>query len=248
MKVSCLMVTLGTPVRLPMIARAVAAFGAQTHGERELVIVVDQRADSRVEAIRAIAPADVRLIVAQGLSLGALRNRSVVEADGDVVCQWDDDDLHHPGRIAAQLAALGAADAVVLQDLLMRDAGGILRWTNWAATPAGGHPGTLMARRAAMPLYPEVGETAQRGEDLAVLEALDSAGEVVRLAGAPHLYVYVSHEANSMSAAHHAMLARTLSISSGLLIRREAALRAGLAPFSLGGTMVEGSNGAAFTL
>jgi glycosyltransferase involved in cell wall biosynthesis len=248
--VSCLTVTLGTAERLPMLARAIGAYATQSLDDRELVIVPDRPGDPVAALVAGFGRDDIRIVSAEpGLPLGALRNRSAAAAQGAILCQWDDDDLHHPDRLAAQLAALGTADAVVLQDVMLLDAAaGEMRWTNWAGTPGRGHPGTLMARRDALPLYPETGPEARLGEDLAVLGALDAAGRVERLAGAAQFYVYVSHGLNSWSAAHHAMLAETLAISRGLLLRREAALREGLSPFGLAGVRVMGSNGDAFTL
>jgi hypothetical protein len=70
------------------------------------------------------------------------------------------------------------------------------------------------------------------------------------LAGAPHLYVYVSHGGNSWADDHHEMLDTRLGISRGLLLRREAQLREGLRPFDFGpgDVTVRGNNGSAFTL
>jgi len=249
-QVSCLTVTLGTAERLPMLARAIAAYAAQSLGDRELVIVADGTGDAVAAVVASFGRDDIRIVrMKPGLTLGALRNRSVAAARGAILCQWDDDDLHHPDRLAAQLAALGTADAVVLQDVMLLDAAAReMRWANWTAAPGRGHPGTLLVRRAALPAYPETGPEARLGEDLAVLAELDAACRVERLAGAAQLYVYVSHGLNSWSVAHHAMLADTLAISRGLLLRREAALRAGLAPFGLAGMRVMGGNGHAFTL
>lgn len=250
MRVSCLMIT--RPERAAMMARAADAFARQSWPDRELVVVVDQGPPAaRAEALaqlQALGRDDVRVIAPEGAaSLGALRNLAVAEARGELVCGWDDDDLHHPDRIAGQVAALDAAgcEAAVLQEaMLYRAEARVLHWTNWAATPAGGLPGTLVCRREAMPAYPEL----TLGEDLAVLEALKRRGAVLAQGGAAHLYVYVTHGANSWPAAHHAMLAETLAISKGLLARREAGLRDGLAPYGLTGVPVAGPNGVAFTL
>lgn len=252
------MVTLPVPARLPMLRRAIDAYLRQSHEERELVVVVDRgaQADRRAVAELVAAPgrADVRLHLAPaGLTLGALRNLSVACARGELLCQWDDDDLHHPDRIATQAAALAASgrDAAILADVLLyRERERTLRWTNWAPTPAGGHPATLLCHSRAAPRYPETGPAAARGEDLAALLPLAAAGALHRQAGAAHLYVYVTHGANTTDAAHHAMLAETLAISPGLLRRREAALRAGLAAFDLGPgpVRVEGAGGPAFSL
>lgn len=243
--ISCLTVTLATPPRLPMLARAIADYGAQTYPHRELVIVVDAAAAGDVARL-ASGRRDVRIVaVERGPSLGTLRNAAAAAAQGDLLCQWDDDDRHHPDRIAAQAAALGGADGCALQEVMLLDADAHeLRSINWTRTPGGVHPGTLLARREAMPLYQETA----LGEDLALWQVLAGRGPVLRLAGAAHLYVYVAHGTNSWPSAHHAMLGETLAVSRGLLLRREADLRAGLAPFGLAGTGVVGSNGPAFTL
>ena len=248
--VSCLTVTLGTPPRLPMLARALADFAAQKHAERELVLVVDGASASAAVTRLARMHPGVRIVApGAGLSLGALRNVAVAAARGDLLCQWDDDDRHHPDRIVAQRAALGEAEACALQEVMQLDADAReLRCANWARTPAGAHPGTLMTHRGTMPRYPETGGEASLGEDLAAWQQLVARAPVVRLAGAAQLYIYVAHGANSWPAAHHAMLGETLAISRGLLLRREAALRDGLAPFGLTGARVVGLNGPAFTL
>lgn len=258
MRVSCLTVTLPVPGRLSMLRRALEAFLRQSHPDRELIVVVDRGADADrravAEAVAGLARADIRLHLPAGaLTLGALRNLSVACAAGDMLCQWDDDDLHHPDRIAAQLAALAVSgrDAAILQDVLLYRADArTLRWTNWTQTPVGGHPATLICHRRAAPRYPETGAEAVRGEDLAALLPLAAAGALHRQAGAPHLYVYVSHGANTCDTTHHDHLATTLAISNGLLRRREASLRAGLAGFDFGAdpVSVEGSGGHAFRL
>jgi hypothetical protein len=66
----------------------------------------------------------------------------------------------------------------------------------------------------------------------------------------PHLYVYTSHGMNSWSEDHHRMLASKLAISRGLLLRREAELRAALKPYDFGPgeVSVNGNNGPAFKI
>lgn len=257
--ISCLMVTRLAPERLERIRTAIAAFQAQTHPHRELVVVVDASAHpagrrALAEMLRGAGPAPVRVTEAPGEpTLGALRNISLEAAAGNLVCQWDDDDICHPGRLSAQLMSLrsGAHEAVLLEDLLQFfPARRTLYWTSWRATEAGGHPGTLMMRRSAAVRYPETGPQARLGEDLALAKALRSRALLGTLAGSPHLFAYVSHGANSWDDSHHRMLVERLAISRGLLARREAELRAGIAGLDLGPgrVRVEGGNGPAFEI
>jgi glycosyltransferase involved in cell wall biosynthesis len=250
-KVSCLMVTRAVSARREAMRRVVEAYARQSHADRELVIVLDGGDDlsTWLEILASADRTDIRIIPPeQGLTLGALRNISVAEARGEIVCQWDDDDLYHPDRIAAQLGAMTEArgDACLLGDVMIhRAADNRLRWLNWAAA-GGGHPGTLLCARTALSPYPDIATK----EDSAVLDQLRATRAVHVLAGAPHLYVYVTHGDNVSGDAHHAMLADRLSLSRGLLLRREQAIRAGLAPLApwLDGALVEGANGLAFTL
>ena len=256
MRVSCLMVTMPRPERRAMMRRAIEAYLAQTHGDRELVVVVDRgvERDACVAAIAAYGRDDIVVHLPEGdLPIGALRNAGIAHAHGDLLCQWDDDDLHHPERISGQMAALAASggDGVVMRDVLMLDAAnGALRWLNWAATPVGGHPATLLCPRDRAPAYPETGPDSRLGEDVAALTPMRGSGVLHAQEGDPHLYVYVSHGANISGSPHHAMLAETLAISTGLLRRREGVLRDGLAAFGFaeGSISVCGPGGEAFRI
>jgi glycosyltransferase involved in cell wall biosynthesis len=245
------------PERLPLFARSVAAYCAQTHADKELVVVTDgprEKASPLIAHVASLARRDIRFVHSdERLSLGALRNRSVAEADGDLLCQWDDDDLHHPQRLERQLRVLLGSDAacVYLEETMQLFAQtGLLYWLNWHATETRAHPGTLLCRRSSQPRYPEEGEVADWGEDTAVCLQLQKVPGFTTLAQQPFLYVYVTHDSNKFPRAHHEMLAEKLAISKGLLARREHALREGLAAFDFGSDeiVVQGSNGAAFSL
>jgi glycosyltransferase involved in cell wall biosynthesis len=190
---------------------------------------------------------------AQALSLGALRNISLAEAHGSLVCQWDDDDLYHPRRLAeqARLFNESGCTAVFLRDVFQfvsttRELFG----TNWHATETGGFPGSLMCRHASAIRYPESGTDAALGEDRVVARQLLAAGGVQTLDECPWLFVYVSHGCNSWPDSHHRMLIERLAMSRGLLIRREASIREGLSRVDFGAVAVtvQGSNGPAFTI
>lgn len=252
------MVTLPSPGRFAFVKRSIAAYCAQTHARRELVMLLDQgpaEAKAAVAAhVASLGRDDIRIVEAPGeMTLGALRNLSRASARGEVQCQWDDDDLHHPERIERQLAALVAsgAEATCLQEvMLFFTAARTLYWTNWRATEPTVMPATLMSRASAPVRYPEIGPAAQRGEDTDVCIQLLQRGGLHPITEAPHLFAYVNHGSNTWGDDFHQMLAERLGLSQGLLRRREARLREGLAGLAFGAAAVEvrGPNGAAFTL
>jgi glycosyltransferase involved in cell wall biosynthesis len=256
--VSCLLVTLPVPERLPYVKESVDAFTRQTHPSKELVVIVNGGTETGrrtlINYLASLERPDIRIVTPPGdLTLGHLRNIAFENAAGDVLCQWDDDDLYHPERLAKQLEALveGGHDAVYLQEVMQFfPRSRTLYWTNWQATEAQAHPGSLLAKRSTSVRYPVDGPNARLGEDLQVALFLKSHRSVRFLSGMPHLFIYVSHGENSWSIDHHEMLASTLAISKGLLSRREAQLRVALKPFSFGESEVEvrGANGTAFKI
>jgi glycosyltransferase involved in cell wall biosynthesis len=252
------MVMLPVPERLASAQRSIDDFCRQTLANKTLVLVLSGGVESVHRAIRdyveSLGRNDIRIFTQPPeMNLGQLRNFCLEAATGDISCQWDDDDFYHPQRLEKQLALLleGNFEAVYLQDVMQYfPAASALYWMNWRATEYVGHPGTLMVRREVPIQYPTQGGEARLGEDSEVARALIARGRVGYLAGLPHLFIYVSHGANSWHDGHHRMLAEKLSISQALLRRREAQIREGMAPHGLSPDTVSlmGSNGPAFTL
>jgi hypothetical protein len=257
--ISCLMVTRAQRDRHVLTAASLNAFAAQTYSNKELIVVISgYQADDKVWLEQTLAalpqPISARIVDIPGdPAVGYLRNCSISEAEGDILCQWDDDDICHPERLAQQadLLAAGGYDAVYLQDVLHYfPARQEIYWTNWRKTEIGAHPGTLMISRSAAVKYDGDGPGAQLGEDRLVALRLKEIAKVGVLESAPHLYMYVSHGANSWHAGHHDMLADQLAVSRSFLNRREKDLRDALGAYSLplDGVAVCGGNGRAFTL
>ena len=256
--VSCLMVTLPVERRFVFACAAIDAYCSQTYPCKELVLVIsggdEAGRQTLINHVASLKRSDIRpLLIAGNPTLGLLRNASLAHAKGDIVCQWDDDDLHHPERLQRQTEVLltSGHDAVLLQDVMQFfPRTGELYWTNWRATEARGHPGTLMAKAAVNMDYPEEGDEARLGEDLRVVLALHAGGRVAVLEGMPYLFVYVSHDHNSWDKAHHRRLAEQLAISTGLLRKRQEPLRQGLRAHNFAGTSVQvmGRTGPAFAI
>lgn len=99
--------------RYPMARVAVKCFFDQTWPNKELVIInhgsenVLDQPDQRVK--------EVRVVRTENDTLGDLRNWSIEAATGDWCIQWDDDDWHHPNRMASQMAMAKPDHVVSLQ-------------------------------------------------------------------------------------------------------------------------------------
>jgi glycosyltransferase involved in cell wall biosynthesis len=236
--ISCLMVT--QPARIALAALAIADFAAQTHPDRELIVLHDGDAafDTALTALGATSgAAPIRVLrAAAGQSLGALRNAAIAAATGDFICQWDDDDRYHPQRLALQWQALQEANAdfCFLSDQLhWFPTRGELFWDDWEHEP---YPlnliqGSLLGRRERMPGYPEIA----RGEDTAaVLEILRRGEKIARLRDAGWCYVYVYHGGNVWPADHHAAISRAKAYGLARLLQRETELRRRLAEYQPG--------------
>lgn len=175
--ISCLMVS--KPGREGFAEQAIADFEAQTWpaDRRELVIIRDEQAE--------------------GVLLGDLRNLSLDAAKGDIFIQWDDDDRHHPERIATQFEHLdtGGFDVSFLRSVTITcgkcGAQGITEWRLWEQT--------IMAKRK---VFSEV-----RYRSLAIAEDTNlvarilphfHVGALIR----PDLYSYYCHGGNTWGLNH----------------------------------------------
>ncbi|CAG9932459.1 glycosyltransferase [Candidatus Nitrotoga arctica] len=192
--VSCLMVSRG---RLLPARHAIECFRRQTYRRRELVIIDDNPASELREFLAVMDDPLIRHVMlpaSQG-SLGSLRNRALAESRGDLVCQWDDDDLYDARRIAWQVEALQTSGA---QACFLR------RWTLWwpaerriAVSGERIWEGSMLAQRTAVPTYPD----QRRGED-SVLTGQIIADKRVVLMNAPELYCYTIHGGNTFHYQH----------------------------------------------
>jgi glycosyltransferase involved in cell wall biosynthesis len=210
--ISCLMVTRD---RLALAKRAIRCFGDQTHPERELVIVSEGDRDYRTALERYIdqqAIEGARVVRAEpGVTLGRLRNMTLDEATGPIVCQWDDDDCSHPNRLAEQWEAMeheGADACFLIDHLQYLEHERLIFWIDWTMSGALTDewqlfPGTVMMRRDERFRYPEAGPYSSRGEDSVMVDQLWHAVPVARVAGMGHLYLYHYHGRNTFSREHH---------------------------------------------
>jgi glycosyltransferase involved in cell wall biosynthesis len=256
--VSCLLVTRD---RLALAKRAMRSFAEQTHSRRELVVVTDgeprfRRALERAAA--ALGVDGVRFVFPDedGWALGALRNLSLDEARGDVVCQWDDDDYSHPERLERQLAELrrsGAAACLMTDHLQLHERERLVFWVDWTDSGriAGIEqfaPGTLMMVPDSELRYPADGPYARAGEDSVLLAALAERAPLAPLRDAGHLWLYTFHGRNTFPADHHRRMS-AFGAPRSFLVERSGEIRAALARYPIPRpAVVAGRDGPAFAV
>jgi glycosyltransferase involved in cell wall biosynthesis len=191
--ISCLMVTRGgiVPARF-----AIEAYRRQTYSPRELVIVCDQAATALRSHIDTVGDPSIRFVEAATSTLGDLRNASIAAASGELVAQWDDDDLYHPQRLELQAIALASAPHAAAHFLS--------RWFLWwptrrllAVSARRIWEGTMLARRSLLPPYPSL----SRGEDSIVVKRLFASHPNVE-SDVPEVYCYVVHGRNCWDEGH----------------------------------------------
>ena len=221
--VSCVTVTTGRP----QISHAIQSFAAQDYPHRELIIV-SQGDGTWLHLVALDCYEQIKdrvhvLMVPKTLNLGQLRNLSIELAHGNVICQWDDDDLYHPERIRSQLRAMKGGVASLYtkylklfadtQEMYMIDH---LSGTEDYLAVMEKQPfkkylcGSVMFRKSCFHdwnnrLYPEFGNQTNTEEDLNVLQKLMKSGDVHGVQNG-YEYCYVYHGANVYSRQHHEML------------------------------------------
>jgi glycosyltransferase involved in cell wall biosynthesis len=253
--VSCLMLTRDRP---RLAERAIRCYQNQQYPHRELVIVCQGDREYQRQLRRHLdqtSIANARLIAADPqLRLGALRNISLDEARGDLVCVWDDDDCSHPDRLARQVQHLleADADAVFLSGSLhLFEADGVLHWLDMSVRPERQLPlvpGTMVMRHDNRFRYPEAGQYAHWGEDEQLAVDLFRQAKVAMIGDLGLLYLYTYHGNNTFSRLHHLRM-RRYSLPASSIRARAGEIRDALAQYPIAlPVAVHGREGPVFTV
>ncbi|MCW3070347.1 MAG: glycosyl transferase family 2 [Bacteroidetes bacterium] len=240
-KISCLTVTKD---RLLALKTAIRCFCGQVYPEKEMVIISDGSRwynDAIQRYVVELGRKDIRLVIInETCTLGKLRNLSIAEATGEIICQWDDDDLYHPERLSMQYAKMSAdnAKACCMTDQLHyfyeeRE----LFWCDWKANEKLPLlqliPGTIMMYKDKRFAYPETGDFASSGEDSIFLGSIFETFPVAELSGMGYLYAYTFSGNNTFSEKHHRIISEKYSVSSDKVWEIETKLQAALDYYQL---------------
>lgn len=197
-KVSCLMVTAN---RKHLMRRSILCFKNQKYASKELVIIDDGEQDlgDALEILPASELKYIKLEKKPDNTLGKLRNRSLDEADGDFLIQWDDDDWYHPERISVQAETLVEGfDACCLSGALMHlDEEPYMQHPYVGYLPDG-IPGSIMHRADSSIRYPHT----RRAEDTVFLKQWMEKRYLQLPNKYSHLFIRCYHGANTWEKDH----------------------------------------------
>jgi len=200
--ISCVCITRGKP---KMLERAIGCYLGQTYPNKELVIVYEEddgltRAfmESRSDLLRAGNILSVPVQADPKIPLGGLRNTGIDAANGTVICQWDDDDWYHAGRLSDQYEAMTVhgRDGCILSQWLVYDAVShdayISNKRRWE--------GSILCTKKA--LQEKRYEDKSIGEDTATVDYLYDREKLYTLDNTPQLYIYIYHGGNTWNHQH----------------------------------------------
>lgn len=196
--ISCICITRARP---ELLARSINCFRMQTWTNKELVILYEDDDCKTREYLTNIRDSNIRILRVKAnpkIPLGELRNIGIRASEGSLFCQWDDDDWHHPERLAAQYAYLrgNRADACLLNHLLVYDsktgAAYISPEWNW--------DGSILCKKQVFSRTRRYGNLA-KGEDTVFINRLNKSCRIALL-NRPCLYIYVYHGGNTWNRDH----------------------------------------------
>lgn len=222
--------------RIGYVKRSIQCFCDQTYSNKELLIVNEGPKEYQAEIqehVQRLERTDIRTLWLDGkYTLGSLRNISMGMADGDLWCQWDDDDFCAPNRLSTQYAFMAtypSAQACYLGDQLhYYFHTGHLFWDNWKRYCSGNTmkwsliPGTIMARRNLRVKYPTSGKHCSAGEDSIFADALLEKYEhqVILMCNVGYMHVYTFHGTNQVyDIDHHLNISKLRSQPREAIVR-----------------------------
>lgn len=220
-KISCLLVTANG--RFEYLKRSIQCYIDQTYPHKELVVVNEGPKEYQNlldRHIQELQRDDIRCVWLNGIyTLGGLRNISVGLADGELLCQWDDDDFSTPQRLSSQFSHLAyhpKSKACYMVDQLQyffND--NTLYWNDWYAYGSAGGikkyaliPGTLMCYKNIWYdwkiRYPTTGDYCKAGEDSVLADQIaERKDSITLLSGMGYMHVYSHHGNNQVYSYEH---------------------------------------------
>ncbi len=185
-----------------MLKRVINCFYAQSYHNKQLVIVYEEIDELTCNFVENLSfDEGLKVIKIDSLrkrSLGELRNIGIVAADGEYVCQWDDDDWFDPDRLETQMRFLKKQGKVACI---------LSRWIIFDACSEKAYlsnrrlwEGSILCKKEIMLKYPY--PHISKGEDTIIIENLFNQELLVLIDDMPELYIYIYHGNNTWESSH----------------------------------------------
>ncbi len=197
--ISCLCITKN---KTDFLKKAIGCFKNQTYERKELIIVLEDDNPQKEKILKERAnDSSIKVIEVKKSSkksLGQLRNLAIRAANGEYICQWDDDDWYHIGRLEYQYTLLKKANYPgciltrwMLYDLTLQKAyiSGVHLWE-----------GSIMCKKSI--LFKKKYEHKNQGEDTKLIFNLYNKKLLFPINNLHQLYIYVFHGKNTWQRPH----------------------------------------------
>jgi len=197
--ISCICVTQKKPMMLDLV---IACFEAQTYQNKQLIILFEDHDQDTIDYLEKKTFVDniklIKISCNPKKTLGELRNLAIEQADGEFICQWDDDDWYHINRLQYQFDALLKAKCFgsILRHWLIFDKTKNKLYISHARNWEGSilcHKKLFLLRK-----YDE----KSKGEDTAVIEYFYENGYIINIDEITGMYIYVYHGGNTWDLEH----------------------------------------------
>lgn len=196
--VTAVMVTGHDPARRCLALHTIYHFTRQTYPDCELLVL--NQSDERL-LCQPNPPRVREVLTGQGLILGATRNLAWELSTSDLLCCWDDDDIHHVDMIDYMVGSYDANVVAPINQLVAMLGSEIV----FVSTMPGGYTNSMLWPRSCKARYPEIA----RREDTIFFARLRKEFKVVPLDNPPHYYVRLFHGHNVWGEEHFRTLPRS---------------------------------------
>jgi glycosyltransferase involved in cell wall biosynthesis len=232
------MVTTG---RFDKIRRSVRCYLKQIYPNKELIIVSQGTNDvnRNIRDYVTLLGNNIYFHTAPPrLSLGGMRNLSLELTHGEIICQWDDDDLSHPLRLARQFGALvsdGIVASAYQEHFKWFEDTGEMYWVDWSIETGEDRRylhGTSMFRKQLFHtcgnlLYPDTGTQSNKEEDWNAVKKILQIGGIAPVRDG-YQYIYTYHGNNVYWRAHHELVLRKRVYTTEELLERKPIIESAL--------------------
>ena len=200
--ISCICVSYNRPHYLK---KAIKYFQAQDYPNKELVIVYRSTDPETKQLVDSSTDGSIRGMeydYSEEITLGDIRNQAIAFTNGDIFCNWDDDDWYHPLRLSTQYGNMrdsGQSAALVtnmlVYDELMEQAY-FSMFRLWETS--------ILCEKSNITDTVKYG-SLNRSEDAVLVNKLMELGSISPCT-VPNLIIYRIHGSNTMQRSHYQKL------------------------------------------